>query len=223
MKAAGFAPGADERLGRYELLMELGRGGMAELYLAHLKGYGGFERIVALKRILPHLAQDPQFKELFLNEGRIAARLTHRNVCMVFELDEADGELFIAMEYLDGVTWDQLIAKTPPGAAALRLTAAVIAQAVEGLHYAHSLCDIEDRPTPVIHRDVSPGDSGAIADGLKPLAMNQTAMTISCRKSGSERTPSDDSPNMPPSDGTMESTAPTSPQPESHRGTSRDW
>jgi eukaryotic-like serine/threonine-protein kinase len=145
-----------EKVGRYDLLLELGRGGMAELFLAHLRGQGGFERIVALKRILPHLAQDPQFKEMFLNEGRIAAKLMHPNVCMVFELDEADGELFLVMEYLHGVSWGQLAAHVPPSWEALRLTASVIAQASEGLHYAHSLRDIEDRPTPVIHRDVSP-------------------------------------------------------------------
>jgi serine/threonine protein kinase len=146
----------EDKLGRYELLLELGRGGMAELFLARLRGYGGFERICALKRILPHLAQDPQFKDLFLNEGRIAAKLMHQNVCMVFELDEADGELFISMEYLDGVSWDQLIKHVHPGPQALRITASVIAQASEGLHYAHTLQDAAGQPTPVIHRDVSP-------------------------------------------------------------------
>ena len=137
--------------------MELGRGGMAELYLAYLRGYGGFERVVALKRILPHLAQDPQFKELFLNEGRIAAKVMHQNICTVFELDEADGELFLAMEYLDGVSWDRLITATKPGADTLRLTVAVLTQACEGLHHAHG--------QHVIHRDVSPQNLFVTIDG----------------------------------------------------------
>src|SRR5262245_54532703 len=145
--------------------MELARGGMAELFLAYIEGHGGFERIVALKRILPHLTQDPQFKELFLNEGRITSRLMHQNICTVFELDEVDGELYIVMEYLDGVSWDQLIAATPPGPEAMRLTAAIVAQAAEGLHYAHSLHDLDGRPTPVIHRDVSPHNVFITADG----------------------------------------------------------
>ena len=156
----------DERLGRYELLIELGRGGMAELYLARLQGVGGFAKVVAIKRILRHLAQDLQFKEMFLNEGRIAAALMHPNVCQVFELDEVDGELYLAMEYLEGVSWDHLIASTPGGWPALRLTAAVLAQACEGLHYAHSLHDIEGRPTPVIHRDVSPQNLFITVDGI---------------------------------------------------------
>jgi len=148
----------DEGIGRYELLIELGRGGMAELFLGRLHGVGGFTKLVAIKRILPHLAQDPQFKELFLNEGRIAAQLSHPNVCQVFELDEHNGELYLAMEYLDGVSWDHLIAVTPRGAPALRLTAGVLAQAAEGLHYAHGLH--------VVHRDVSPQNLFVTVDGI---------------------------------------------------------
>ena len=155
----------EDRIGRYELLCELGRGGMAELFLGRLVAVGGFARVVAIKRILPHLAQDPQFKEMFLNEGRIAAQLHHQNICQVFELDESDGELFLAMEYLEGVSWDQLIRATPRDAA-LKLTVEVLAQACEGLHYAHSLRDLEDKPTPVIHRDVSPQNLFVTVDGV---------------------------------------------------------
>ena len=92
-----------QTIGRYELLLELGRGGMAVLHLARAQGAGGFSKLLAIKQILPHLAADPPFVEMFLNEGRIAARLSHANVCHVYELGEVDGELFLAMEYLDGV------------------------------------------------------------------------------------------------------------------------
>src|SRR5262245_5897808 len=129
---------------------------MAELFVGRLHGAGGFAKLVAIKRILPHLAQDKQFTEMFKNEGRIAAQLAHPNVCQVFELDEADGELFLAMEYLDGVAWEHLIAGMPRGVPAMRLAAGVLAQAADGLHYAHTLRDVEGRPTPVVHRDVSP-------------------------------------------------------------------
>src|SRR5687768_3724114 len=95
-------------LGRYELLSELGRGGMAELYLGRLRGAGGFAKLVAIKRILPHLAADPQFTQMLLEESRIASRLSHPNVCQVFELGEEQGSLFLVMEYLDGVPWDHL-------------------------------------------------------------------------------------------------------------------
>jgi serine/threonine-protein kinase len=140
---------------------------MAELDLARLHGVGGFAKLVAIKRILPHLAQDRQFVEMFLNEGRIAAQLSHPNVCQVYELGEVDGELFLAMEYLDGVSWDGLLAQIALDAPArLRLTAGVLGQAAEGLHYAHQLRDAVGNPTPVIHRDVSPQNLFVTVDGV---------------------------------------------------------
>ena len=149
-----------ESVGRYELLLELAKGGMAELYLARFHGVAGFERVVAIKRILPHLADDKLFVEMFLNEGRIAAHLLHQNICTVYELGEADGSLFLSMDYLQGMPWDALIRdqpRTPPdNASTLRLVAGVIAQACDGLHHAHELRDADGTPTPVVHRDVSP-------------------------------------------------------------------
>ncbi|MEJ7602816.1 MAG: protein kinase [Kofleriaceae bacterium] len=151
-------------LGRYELLIELGRGGMAELFVGRLHGAGGFAKLVAIKRILPHLAQDKQFTEMFLNEGRIAAQLSHPNVCSVFELSEDAGELFLAMEYLEGVSWAELVAALPPGN--VRVTVGVLAQAAEGLHYAHTLRDVLGRPTSIVHRDVSPQNLFVTVDGV---------------------------------------------------------
>jgi serine/threonine-protein kinase len=145
-------------LGRYELLTELGRGGMAELFLGRLRGAGGFAKLVAIKRILPHLAEDPQFTQMFLEESRIASRLSHPNVCQVFELGEEAGSLFLVMEYLDGVSWDHLLAALPEldQSRLARITAGVLGQAAEGLHHAHTLRDLDGTPTPVVHRDVSP-------------------------------------------------------------------
>ena len=158
-----------ESVGRYELLLELAKGGMAELYLARLHGVGGFERVVAIKRILPHLAEDKLFVEMFLNEGRIAAQLLHQNICTVYELGEADGSLFLSMDYLQGMPWDALIRdqpRTPPdNARTLRLVAGVIAQACDGLHHAHELRDADGTPTPIVHRDVSPQNLFVTIDG----------------------------------------------------------
>src|SRR5215510_12947054 len=92
-----------EMFGRYELVAHLATGGMAELYLARLSGQGGFEKLIAIKRMLPHLSRDAHFVDMFVDEGRIAARLAHPNVCQVFELGDVDGQLFIAMEYVPGV------------------------------------------------------------------------------------------------------------------------
>ena len=155
-----------EHVGRYELLMELAKGGMAELYLGRLHGVGGFTRLVAIKRILPHLAEDKVFHDMFLNEGRIAAHLSHPNICQVHELGEDDGSLFLAMEYLDGVPWDALIKQMPRNLETLRLVAGVIAQACDGLQYAHDVKDLDGTPTPVIHRDVSPQNLFVTVDGV---------------------------------------------------------
>ncbi|MBP6629309.1 MAG: serine/threonine protein kinase [Kofleriaceae bacterium] len=143
----------------YELLTLLARGGMAELHLARRVGLGGFSRLLAVKRILPHLSEDPQFAQMFLDEGRIAARLTHPNICQVFDLGEADGRLFLAMEYLEGVAWDLFASVLPhdAGGAYLRLLAGAITQFAAGLSYAHELRDPHSGAlTPVVHRDVSP-------------------------------------------------------------------
>jgi serine/threonine-protein kinase len=155
-----------QAIGRYDLLLELGRGGMAVLHLARARGVGGFSKLFAIKQILPHLAVDPPFVDMFLNEGRIAARLSHPNLCPVFELGSDRGELYLVMEYLDGVPWDALSAAMPRDPRGLALTAGVLAQACEGLHYAHTFRDVHGTLTPIVHRDVSPQNLFVSADGV---------------------------------------------------------
>jgi eukaryotic-like serine/threonine-protein kinase len=157
---------ARETIGRYELLLELGRGGMAVLHLARVQGAGGFSKLFAIKQILPHLAADPPFVDMFLNEARIAARLSHPNLCSVFELGQERGELFLVMEYLDGVPWEALAAAMPRDARGLQLTAGVLAQACEGLHYAHTFRDADGTAMPIVHRDVSPQNVFVSTDGV---------------------------------------------------------
>jgi eukaryotic-like serine/threonine-protein kinase len=154
-----------ETIGRYELLLELGRGGMAVLHLARAQGAGGFSKLFAIKQILPHLAADPLFVDMFLNEGRIAARLSHANLCPVFELGQDRGELFLVMEYLDGVPWETLARAMPRDARGFVLAAGVLAQACDGLHYAHTFRDADGTAMPIVHRDVSPQNLFVSADG----------------------------------------------------------
>src|ERR1700733_10549387 len=113
-------------VGRYELLTELGRGGMAQVYVGCLRGVGGFSKLVAIKRMLPHL-DAAAFTALFVQEANFLSVLTHPNICQVFELGQDGPELFIAMELLDGVAWDGVL--SVGGAADLRLVAGVISQA----------------------------------------------------------------------------------------------
>lgn len=145
-------------LGRYRILRRLAVGGMAEVFLARYHGVAGFERPVVLKRVHSSLVNQPGYVDMFLTEARIAARLSHPNICQVYDLGEADGSYFLAMELLEGVPLLKLIAAlsrsglpTEP-----RLAAAVLTQACEGLHHAHELRGDDGRPLEVVHRDCGP-------------------------------------------------------------------
>src|SRR5215468_329842 len=158
------------RLGKYQLLRKLATGGMAEVFLAKTDGPMGFEKMLVIKRILPHLAEDPQFVEMFLGEAKLAARLNHPNLVQLFDFGEAEGSYFIAMEYIDGPTLRLLLARARDmrSPISLALAARIISSAAEGLAYAHDYRDpVTDEPLHLIHRDVSPdnilvGRSGAV-------------------------------------------------------------
>src|SRR5438309_9050475 len=131
------------RLGRYELLARLAPGGMGEIFLARLEGAAGFEKLYVVKRILPHLADDARFRQMLIAEARIASKMSHANICQVYELGETDGQLYIVMEYLEGITMLPLLRKASKEATPLDLgfIAAVVQQTCEALHYAHELKD----------------------------------------------------------------------------------
>ena len=148
---------ASETLGKYRLLGPLAAGGMGEVFLAEQEGPHGFRRRVVVKRLLRHLASDPGFVEMFLNEARVAALITHPNVAQIVELGEADGAYFIAMEYVRGRSLRRLLGKlrargekVPPP-----IAVAIVAGVLHGLHAAHTLVDDEGNPRGCVHRDVS--------------------------------------------------------------------
>jgi len=147
------------RLGKYQLLRKLATGGMAEVFLAKTDGPMGFEKLLVIKRILPHLAEDPQFVDMFLAEAKLAAQLNHPNLVQLFDFGEAEGSYFIAMEYIDGPTLRLLLSRardlrTP---ITLGLAARIVSSAAEGLAYAHDFRDhVTDEPLHLVHRDVSP-------------------------------------------------------------------
>ena len=145
-------------LGKYQLIRKLATGGMAEVFLAKARGPHGFEKSVVVKRVLPHLAEDPQFIQMFLTEARLAAQLNHPNVVHIFDFGEADGEYYLAMEYIDGPdlrilgsSCEELGISIP-----LPVAAKIVSLACEGLAYAHDLKDAESgQPLRIVHRDMS--------------------------------------------------------------------
>jgi serine/threonine-protein kinase len=147
------------RLGRYELLARLATGGMGEIFLARLQGAAGFEKLFVVKRILPHLADDARFRQMLIAEARIAAKMSHANICQVYELGETDGQLYIVMEYLDGVTMLPFLRKASRDRVHLDFgfVAALVQQVCDALHYAHELKE-RGEPLGLVHRDVTPSN-----------------------------------------------------------------
>jgi len=146
-----------ELFGRYRLRGVLGQGGMGRLYVAEQLGIEGFSKIVALKQILPHLADSRQFRDMFLNEARVAARLEHPNIVATYELGEVAGQYFISMEYLCGEDLAAILNRCQKGSLMpLDIAAALAQQSANGLHFAHEMQDSVGRPVELVHRDVSP-------------------------------------------------------------------
>ena len=148
------------QIGRYQILDRLAVGGMAELYKATLTGEHGFEKLVVIKKILPHLAKDRSFVEMFIDEARITAQLDHRHIVQVFELGNDADTPYIAMQYVDGL--DVLALLRECARAQIRLPpqlAAVIARDVlDALDYAHNAVSSDGKPLGIVHRDISPGN-----------------------------------------------------------------
>jgi serine/threonine-protein kinase len=148
------------RVGRYEIITRLDTGGMAEILLGRLTGPSGFERAVVIKRILPHLARNPRFVEMFLDEARIAAGIRHPNVVHVEDLGREGEDLFLVLEYLEGETAASLLrrAKTRGRRIPPAVCAYIAAEACAGLHAAHEVVSPEGAPQNLVHRDVSPAN-----------------------------------------------------------------
>ncbi len=154
MAATGAQTG--HQLGRYRLIAELGHGGMADVFLAVAQGPAGFNKLLVVKQLRPSLAEDPEFLTMFLDEARLAARLSHRNVVQTYEVGIDDGAYFIAMEYLDGQALKRIVHRARPAGIPLAMHVRILSEALAGLHHAHELRDFDGSPLAVVHRDVSP-------------------------------------------------------------------
>jgi serine/threonine-protein kinase len=152
--------------GKYTIIGKLGHGGMAEVNLAVVGGKGGFRKLFVVKRLHPHLEAEPGFVDMFLDEARLAAQLDHPNCVQTVEVGEAEGygppghtaQHFLAMEYLDGQGLERLLRITGQRGDILPIHTSVrmIADALDGLGYAHDLRGYDGTPLGVVHRDVSP-------------------------------------------------------------------
>ncbi|MBJ6760463.1 protein kinase [Myxococcaceae bacterium JPH2] len=149
---------AQMEMGRYLLTRKLATGGMAEVFLAKTAGPMGFEKLLVVKRILPHLAEDPQFIEMFLSEAKLVAKLDHPNIVQIFDFGQEEDAYFIAMEYVEGPNLRSLFKRALQQGRRipLELSTRIVALACEGLAYAHELCDSRTgEPLSIVHRDIS--------------------------------------------------------------------
>ncbi|MCU0663778.1 MAG: serine/threonine protein kinase [Myxococcota bacterium] len=146
------------RIGRYDLIYVLGRGGMATVYMGQVSGLAGFEKLVTVKVIHQHLAQEQQFQDMFLDEARLSARIQHPNVAATQEVGKEDGLLYMVGEFVEGQSLKTVMSKARRRSTRLShpMAAYVAACVCDGLHAAHELTDEEGRPLGLVHRDISP-------------------------------------------------------------------
>jgi len=153
-------PPLPRNVGRYTLFDKIGRGGMADIFLARVQTDLGVGRLVVVKQILPHLAESREFSDLLITEAKLAARLDHANVVQVHDLGRSDGFLFIAMQYVEGFDLTELLRRCSRTKTALPVQYAllIIVEALRGLDYAHRRTMEDGRPLGIVHRDVSPSN-----------------------------------------------------------------
>lgn len=147
-----------EAFGRYALLEKIGQGGMAEVFRAKSYGVEGFEKVLVIKRILPKLAREPKFVEMFVREAKLSVRLSHANVVQVFDLGRVADAVFMAMEYVHGLDLATLLAwhRRRNRPLPTSVAAYIAAEVAKGLDHAHRRRDEQLRPLGIVHRDVSP-------------------------------------------------------------------
>jgi eukaryotic-like serine/threonine-protein kinase len=153
--------------GKYRLIAEIGRGGMAEVYLALLQGDLGFNKLVVLKQIRADMSDDPELLSMFLDEARLAARLRHPNVVETHEVAQENGHTFMAMEYLEGQPLNRIFQRVHrSGGLPLSIHLRILADMLAGVHHAHELRDWDDTPLGVVHRDVTPQNVFVTYEGV---------------------------------------------------------
>jgi TonB family protein len=146
------------KFGQYVLLEKIATGGMAEVWKARMRGVEGFQKIVAIKKILPHLSDNQDFIEMFVDEAKLAAQLNHNNIIHIYDLGKIQSSYYIAMEYIDGYDLKNILRKAQERDQPLSVEIAlfVASKIAAALDYAHRKRDFEDKEMGLVHRDVSP-------------------------------------------------------------------
>ncbi len=157
-----------EQYGKYLLHERIARGGMAELFRGKIIGAKGFEKLVAIKRILPHLADQEEFVKAFIDEARLAAFLQHANIVQIYDFGEMADSYYLSMEYLSGVDLKTVLQKADEKKKPLKLALSlfyILPQICLGLQYAHDLRDLSGKKLNIIHRDLGPQNIFITFDG----------------------------------------------------------
>lgn len=168
--------------GKYFLIEKLATGGMAEIYKAKTFGVDGFEKLLAIKRILPHCSEDKEFITMLIDEAKLSVLLSHTNIVQVYDLGKVGDDYFISMEFIDGINLREILNRCKEANKKLpdELVLYVISEVCKGLDYAHSKKDLESNPLNIIHRDISPqnilisyeGEVKIVDFGIAKAAMN---------------------------------------------------
>jgi len=167
-----MAARSPSRYGKYEVVGRLATGGMADLFLSRQRGPKGFETLAVVKRIRPHLAANPEFVRMFLDEARLAAQLRHPNVVSVYDAGQERGEYFFVMEYVHGRDLRALLdtARARDRELSLDEILSIAVGVCAGLHHAHERTDPKGAPLGIVHRDISPSNVLVGFEGAVKLA-----------------------------------------------------
>lgn len=161
---------AGQVLGRYELLLPIAKGGMASVWAARLRGTRGFQKMVAIKTMLPALVDDLHFERMFLDEASLASQVRHPHVIEILDLGEVDRILYLVMEWVDGEPLNIIMKYAATrGGIPLTIAVSITAQACRGLHAAHELRDENGKLVGLVHRDVSPQNVLLTYEGVVKL------------------------------------------------------
>ncbi|MFO0585952.1 MAG: protein kinase [Polyangiaceae bacterium] len=164
---AALSASSSRTFGKYRLLAELGRGGMADVHLAVAVGPAGFSKLQVIKRLRPGMTDEAEMRHMMLDEARLAARLNHKNIVQTNEVGIVDDQYFLAMEYLDGQPYHRILKRAAQLGRTVPLPFAVriLCEVLSGLHYAHEARDYDGVSLGVVHRDVSPQNVFVTYDG----------------------------------------------------------